>query len=320
MTLPTQRISHAHHSHKAIVDSGTPLHIFHESLFLTNPREDHTPVSGFQGSTSRATHRGDLACRLLTNTQTLTHHIEPDSLIIVPDTVRNLFSVRRAIADGHSIIMQQDKAGIYLHPSGSFVPFEHDPETGLCLLPLYAPAGANSDIYPITSNTHLTALPTTINQPATAIDQIVSSAAPPNDLPTTQSDREQALALHHQLCHINTARARALDIKGIPAMKQAKHFKCPTCLASKARRNPRQPPTAPENRPSAPWQDVHVDLSGKMLKTSRGHQYFVAFVCRHTGAKHVDFISHKNHFILAPRAPTPPPFAPTWVPSSSATT
>ena len=299
MTLPTQRISHAHHSHKAIVDSGTPLHIFHESLFLTNPREDHTPVSGFQGSTSRATHRGDLVCRLLTNTQTLTHHIEPDSLIIVPDTVRNLFSVRRAIADGHSIVMQQDKAGIYLHPSGSFVPFEHDPETGLWLLPLYAPAGANSDIYPITSNAHLTALPTMINQPATAIDQIVSSAAPPNDLPTTQSDREQALALHHQLGHINTARARALDIKGIPAMKQAKHFKCPTCLASKARRNPRQPPTAPEHRPSAPWQDVHVDLSGKMLKTSRGHQYFVAFVCRHTGAKHVDFISHKNHFILA---------------------
>ena len=179
MTLPTQRISHAH-SHKAIVDSGTPLHIFHESLFLTNPREDHTPVSGFQGSTSRATHRGDLVCRLLTNTQTLTHHIEPDSLIIVPDTVRNLFSVRRAIADGHSIIMQQDKAGIYLHPSGSFVPFEHDPETGLWLLPLYAPAGANSDIYPITSNAHLTALPTMINRPR----QSTKSYRPPPH-PTT---------------------------------------------------------------------------------------------------------------------------------------
>ena len=299
MTLPNPSLSpHAQTSHKAVVDSGTPLHIFHETLFLSNARNDHTPVSGFQGSTSRATHRGDLHCRLHTSTGTLIYHTEPDSVIIVPDTVRNLFSVRRALASGHSIVMQEQHAGIYLSPSNSFVPFEHDPETGLWLISLYAPPNANNDIYNITERP-MHAFPSVIAKPSVDVDQIVNSAAPPRNYQSMQSDRNQALTLHHQLGHINTQRARELDIKGMPTQKQAKHFKCPTCLASKARRHPRQPPSNKETRPTSPWQDIHVDLSGKMLKTSRGHQYFVPFVCRYTGAKYVDFISKKNHFILA---------------------
>lgn len=301
MTLPNPHPTPlAQTSHKAVVDSGTPLHIFHESLFLSTAREDHTPVSGFQGSTSRATHRGDLTCRLQTDTGTLIHHTEPDSVILVPDTVRNLFSVRRALASGHSIIMEEQRAGIYLSPSNSFVPFEHDSETGLWLLPLYAPASAHNDIYPTPApGNPMHAFPGVVPKPAVDIDQIVASAAPPKNHNQIQSDRDQALTLHHQLGHINTQRARELNIKGMPTQKQAKHFKCPTCLASKARRNPRQPSSKPEARPTSPWQDIHVDLSGKMLKTSRGNQYFVPFVCRYTGAKHVDFISKKNHFILA---------------------
>ena len=50
-------------SHFAIVDSGTPVHIVFDHLFVTNTREDHTAVSGFSGTTSRATHRGDLSFR-----------------------------------------------------------------------------------------------------------------------------------------------------------------------------------------------------------------------------------------------------------------
>jgi hypothetical protein len=288
MTLPNPPFPRIEHSHRAIVDSGTPLHIFGETLFLSHLREDHTPVSGFQGSTSRATHRGALTCRLRTSaTQALVYHHQPDSVLVVPDTMHNLFSVRRALECGHSVIMEKERAGIYLRPCNDFVPFEHDPDTGLWFINLYPPASASNDIY---------AMPTSVAPP---VEPIMHLSAPPRDLYATQDDREQALTLHHQLGHINTQRARELNIKGIPSLKGGKHFKCPTCLASKARRHPRAPSSTPEARPCAPWQDIHVDLSGKMLKTSRGNQYFVPFICRYTGAKHVDFISHKNHFILA---------------------
>ena len=298
MALPSISPLSPSTSHKAIIDSGTPVHVFSESMFLTNMREDHTPVSGFQGSTSRATHRGTLCCRLLTTNHQLVHHEQHDSVIVVPDTVRNLFSVRRALEFGHRVIMEKDHAGIYLHPSEQFVQFEHDPETGLWLLPLYGAATTTNDIYPIGPPSSIQTFPA-LTQSQTDAPSIEAAAAPPRDYPAILSDRDQALTLHHQLGHINSQRARELHIKGMPSLKQGKHFKCPTCLASKARRQPRQPPSAPETRPSAPWTDIHVDLSGKMIKSSRGHHYFVPFICRLTGAKHVDFISRKNHFILA---------------------
>jgi hypothetical protein len=37
-----------------IVDSGTPIHIVYDHLFVSNTREDYTPVAGFSGNASRA--------------------------------------------------------------------------------------------------------------------------------------------------------------------------------------------------------------------------------------------------------------------------
>jgi hypothetical protein len=47
-----------------IVDSGTPIHIVYDHLFVSNTGEDYTPVAGFSGNASRATHRGDLNARV----------------------------------------------------------------------------------------------------------------------------------------------------------------------------------------------------------------------------------------------------------------
>jgi hypothetical protein len=73
-------------------------------------------------------------------------------------------------------------------------------------------------------------------------------------------------------------------------------------LASKARKSNRPPASTKEDRSTVPWEDIHSDLSGKIsTQSARGYKYFVVFVCTHTGAKHVKFLAHKNHFIHAYR-------------------
>jgi len=37
-------------SHFAIIDSGTPIHIFFDDIFVRNKSENHTAVSGFSGT------------------------------------------------------------------------------------------------------------------------------------------------------------------------------------------------------------------------------------------------------------------------------
>ena len=45
-----------------------------------------------------------------------------------------------------------------------------------------------------------------------------------------------------------------------------------------------------------------ANLSGKIfIRSARGYKYFVVFICTATGAKHVEFLAHKNHFINAYR-------------------
>ena len=106
---------------------------------------------------------------------------------------------------------------------------------------------------------------------------------------------------HHRLGHPSQKRQAALDIDGLTKPKVPK-LACPTCLASKARKSNRPPPTQKEERSHIPWEDIHSDLSGKIAtQSARGYKYFVVFVCTYTGAKHVEFLSHKNHFIHAYR-------------------
>ena len=116
-----------------------------------------------------------------------------------------------------------------------------------------------------------------------------------------QALRQQWLMEHHRLGHPSQKRQAALDIDGLTKPKVPK-LACPTCLASKARKSNRPPPTQKEERSHIPWEDIHSDLSGKIAtQSARGYKYFVVFVCTYTGAKHVEFLSHKNHFIHAYR-------------------
>jgi len=92
-----------------------------------------------------------------------------------------------------------------------------------------------------------------------------------------------------------------LEIEGTAKPKVPK-LACPTCLASKARKSNRPPANSKEERSTIPWEDIHSDLSGKIsTRSARGYKYFVVFICTATGAKHVEFLAHKNHFINAYR-------------------
>ena len=77
----THNLQNSPGSHFAIVDSGTPIHIVFDHLFVCKTKEDNTPVAGFSGTASRATHRGDL------NARVRTHHNEYITLIDVHSTL-----------------------------------------------------------------------------------------------------------------------------------------------------------------------------------------------------------------------------------------
>ena len=92
----THKLHHKPGSHFMIVDRGTPIHIVYDHLFVSNTREDYTPVAGFSGNASRATHRGDLNARVHTNNNEFINLVDTDSTLVIPDCVRRLYSVRQA--------------------------------------------------------------------------------------------------------------------------------------------------------------------------------------------------------------------------------
>jgi hypothetical protein len=106
---------------------------------------------------------------------------------------------------------------------------------------------------------------------------------------------------HHRLGHPSKKRQTALEVDGLTKPKVPK-LACPTCWASKARKSNRPTASTKEDRSTVPWEDIHSDLSGQIsTQSARGYKYFVVFVCTYTGAKHVEFLAHKNHFIHAYR-------------------
>ena len=279
----------ANHSEFAIIDSGTPLHIFHsKSPFLHSLVDNHSQIQGFDGSTTRAVAKGTLSCRVTPGNGNLIPFAHPDSALLVPDAVHNLFSVKMATKHQCSVHLNNDNAYIAL-PDNTRIPLHFDADLGLWLLPLYAPSHSANDIYPALVNT-------STENPASTI---INAAAPPHDVETIQDDRAQSLALHHRLGHPNSRLQRKFKIDGIPQGKGHRHFDCPQCLASKARRHPRPPPSQPEARPTTPWTDIHCDLSGKMIPSIRRHLYFCVFLCRYSGAVHVELLTKKSDFILA---------------------
>ena len=109
----TQKLQSSPGSHFAIVDSGTPIHIVFDHLFVCNTKEDHTPVAGFSGTASRATHRGDLNARVRTHHNEYITLVDVNSTLVVPDCVRRLYSVRQATHKGYRVILDSNKPGLW---------------------------------------------------------------------------------------------------------------------------------------------------------------------------------------------------------------
>jgi len=119
------------YSHSAIIESGTNMHILQHSLFVTDTYEKHSSVASFSGASSRSTLKGSLSC---TDKRQLLHLHNTDSVLIVPDTVRNLLSVHQLQMAGHTVVLGQ-KVGIQIDShKAHFVPFTVCPITGLLLL------------------------------------------------------------------------------------------------------------------------------------------------------------------------------------------
>ena len=110
----THRLQTTPGSHFAIVDSGTPIHIVFDHLFVSNTRDDHTPVTGFSGNASRATHRGDMTARVRTDNNTYINLVDVNSTLVVPDCVRRLYSVRQATHKGYKVLLDSHKPGLWV--------------------------------------------------------------------------------------------------------------------------------------------------------------------------------------------------------------
>jgi hypothetical protein len=145
----THKLQSSTGSHFMIVDSETPIHIVYDHLFVSNTREDYTPVAGFSGNASRATHRGDLNARVHTNNNEYINLVDTDSTLVIPDCVRRLYSVRQATHKGYKVQLDSTKPGIWI--SEHFIPFVNDPETNLWLLPLYPSTHKDNGLYPLPS-------------------------------------------------------------------------------------------------------------------------------------------------------------------------
>jgi len=190
----------------------------------------------------------------------------------------------------------------------------------LWLLPVLTPPQTHKDVYPIynaePSSGHAkrndykdsdqgivhgsTGLPFSMvsddGQPTTTTRASTSA--------TINRDRTELLNNHHRLGHISIKRARSLNIDGIPQPhSKMPKVKCPVCIASKATRHKRPSASTADTRSaSGPWQDIYSDLSGKMrISSICRYRYVAVFVCAWSGAKHCEFIAHKNHFIDAYR-------------------
>jgi hypothetical protein len=267
------------YSHSAIIDSGTNMHILQHSLFVTDTYEKHSSVASFSGTSSRSTLKGSLSCTVTTDKKQLLHLYNTDSALIVPDTIRNLLSVHQLQKAGHTVVLGH-KAGIHIDSQNAhFVPFTVCPTTGLWLLNLLPPPTATNRVYKVP--THL-----------------LTANAETTDIENTDT----RITDHQRLGHPSFKRMRDLDIDGvtiIPAGKRMKPISCPVCIASKMRK-PSRPSASTDMTCIEPWTDIYTDLSGKVRTQSiTGSKYFVVFIDTFTGAKHVDFLNSKNHFIHA---------------------
>jgi len=296
------------------------MHILQYRLFTSNLSEDHTAVSGFSGNTSRATHKGDFNCMVRAQNGRLIHLVAPSAALVIPDSHKNLYSVRRAQLAGHTVILGAQAGLLPFGDPELFVPFLEDKSTGLWLLPLLAPPQAHNGVYPIynaePSQGHTQRHDCKESDQGIVHDStgLQFSSVSDNGSPMTPSrasisatfnqDRTEVLNDHHRLRNISIKRARSLNIKGIPQPpSKMPKVKCPVCIVFKATRHKRPSAAIADTRSaSRPWQDLYSDLSGKMcIPSISRYRNFVVFVCARSGAKYCEYIARKNQFIDAYR-------------------
>jgi len=184
---------------------------------------------------------------------------------IIPDSHRNLNSVRHAQLTGHTVILEAQAGLLRYGDPELFVPFLKDKSTDLWLLPLLPPPQAHNGVYPIynaePSSEHAqrndykdsdqgivhgsTDLPFSMvsdnSQPTSTICASTSA--------TFNQDRTELLNNHHCLGHIIIKRAQSLNIDGIPQPPpKMPKVKCPVCIASKATRHKRPSATTADTR------------------------------------------------------------------------
>jgi len=135
-------------SHFVVADSGTSMHFLQCRMFTSNLSEDHTTVPGFSGNTRRATHRGDFNCVVRAQDARLIHLVDPSAALVIPDSHRNLYSVRHAKISGHTVILRAQAGLLPYGDPELFVPFLEDKSTGLWLLPLLPPPQTHNGVYP----------------------------------------------------------------------------------------------------------------------------------------------------------------------------
>ena len=135
--------------HFTVVVSGTSMHILQYRLFTSNLSENHTIISGFSGNTSRATYRGDFNCVVRAQNRRLIHLVDPSTALVIPDSQRNLYSVRHAQLAGHAVILGVQAGLLPYGDPELFVPFLEDKSTSLWLLPLFPPPQAHNGVYSI---------------------------------------------------------------------------------------------------------------------------------------------------------------------------
>ena len=272
MTLANLEQTHNVYSHIAIIDSGTNMHILHQTLFADRTYEEHSLVASFSGKTSRSTLRGDLSCTVLTENKQMLHLHNTDSAIVVPDTVRNLLSVHQLQKAGHTITLGSKRAGIQINSSHEhFVPFSLCPTTGLWLIHLLPPAAATTRVYSI---------PATVLNASTDLDRSKLAYSHTSELDDQDADSiDTRLSDHQKLGHPSFKRM-PLDIEGIniiPPGREMKTISCPVCIASKMCK-PNRPIASIDITVTEPWTDIYTDLSGKIRTRSiTGMKYFVVF-------------------------------------------
>jgi hypothetical protein len=118
-------------------------------------------------------------------------------------------------------------------------------------------------------------------------------------IPITQY-KPSDITLHNTLGHIAHRHAQQLTV--VIPQPLGKEVTCPICITAKVRRTARPLPSDVTKRAQHPWQDVSVDLSGKMrIQGISNVYYYIPFVCNYSGAKMVEFVQRKSHFIHAYR-------------------